>query len=277
MTWYNPLSWLIRYELKQNHEFEADRNVLRQGIDESDYQLLLVKTAAGEHRYKLANQFNQMSIKTRITMMNKTKSRNGAILKALLFLPLIALMVQVLAQKEIKPAQVSPQKQSHGKYLILTPDQLKLLGFEMNPSGLFYKNQRSGRPDGNILCMYFTHKIFSASMILHPGEKITGHTVTDQILKKQATTNFDFYPWVVAWINGFWTLVNTPKPDPTQKLLPVQINMADLKMLNRTDTLVFWFKPTESLAKVLAPIVKVDEYLQVCPPDARETKVKKGK
>ena len=61
ITWYSPVSWMIRHELKQNHEFEADRNVLRQGIDESDYQLLLVRTVAGATRYHLANQFNQSS------------------------------------------------------------------------------------------------------------------------------------------------------------------------------------------------------------------------
>jgi beta-lactamase regulating signal transducer with metallopeptidase domain len=274
MTWYNPVSWLIRHELKQNHEFEADRNVLRQGVDESDYQLLLVRTVAGEPLYHLANQFNQSNIKTRITMMNKRKSNPRAILKALLFLPLIALMVQVFAQKEIKPAVLTPNDHPNGKYLVLTTDQLKLLGFDVNSTGLFYKNQRIDKPGRQTLCMYFTHKTYSASMILKPGEKITGHSATDQILKKQATTNFDFYPMVVAWINGWWTLLNIPKEDLPEDLLPVQINMADLKMLNRTDTLVFWFNPTESLRKTLAPIVRVDDYLQVCPPDARNDAMK---
>jgi beta-lactamase regulating signal transducer with metallopeptidase domain len=277
ITWYNPFSWLIRHELKQNHEFEADRNVLRQGVDESDYQLLLVRSVAGAFRYHLANQFNQNSIKTRITMMNKRKSNPRAILKALLFLPLIALMVQVFAQKEIKPAGAMPNNHPNGKYLVLTLEQLKLLGFETNSTGLFYKNQRIDKPGRQTLCMYFTHKTFSASFILKPGESISGHFATDQVLKKQATTNFDFYPMVVAWINGYWTLLNTPKENLPKDLLPVEIHMADLKTLNRTDTLVFWFNPTESLRKTLAPMVNTDDYLQVCPPDKREadTKVKK--
>lgn len=274
MTWYNPVSWLIRHELKQNHEFEADRNVLRQGVDESEYQLLLVRTVAGESRYHLANQFNQSKIRNRITMMNKRKSNPRAILKALLFLPLIALMVQVFAQKEIKPAVATPNDHPNGKYLVLTTNQLKLLGFDVNSTGLFYKNQRIDKPGRQTRCLYFTHKTYSASMILKPGEKIVGHSATDQILKKQATTNFDFYPMVVAGINGWWTLLNIPKEDLPKDLLPVQINMADLKMLNRTDTLVFWFNPTESLRKTLAPIVKVDDYLQVCPPDAHNDAMK---
>jgi hypothetical protein len=274
MTWYNPFSWLIRHELKQNHEFEADRNVLLQGIDESDYQLLLVRTVAGEPRYHLANQFNQSNIKTRINMMNKRKSNPRAILKALLLLPLIALMIQVFAQKEQQPAAPLSKDPPHGKYVQLSTEQLKLLGFDMNPTGLFYKNQRIDKPGRQTLCLYFTHKTYSGSMVLKPGEKISGNSAKDQILKKQATTNFDFYPMVVAWINGYWTLLNIPKEDLPKELLPVQINMADLKTLNRTDTLVFWFNPTESLKKTLAPIVKVEDYLQVCPPDAREAEVK---
>ena len=272
ITWYSPVSWMIRHELKQNHEFEADRNVLRQGIDESDYQLLLVRTVAGATRYHLANQFNQSSIKTRITMMNKRKSNPRAIFKALLFLPIIALMIQVFAQKELIQTGSSPNNYFHRKYLELTLDQLKYLGFQVNPAGLFYKNMRPDRLDKRTLCLYFTDSIYSASRNLDWDERITGLTIQDQILKKQVLTKFDFYPLIVAWINGNWTLVNTSQYNPNQKLLPIQINMANLKMMKRTDTLVFWFKPTESLKKMLSPIVKVDDYLQPCPPNGHQVK-----
>ena len=175
--------------------------------------------------------------------MNKRKSNPRAILKALLFLPLIALMVQVFAQRISSPASISPTVATPAKYLLLKPEQLKLLGFDLNSTGLFYKNQRIDKPGRQTLCLYFTNKTYSGSMILKPGEQITSHSATHQILKKQATTNFDFYPMVVAWINGMWTLV-------------------------------FWFNPTESLRKTLAPIVKVDDYIQVCPPDARDDAMK---
>ncbi|MCX6246289.1 MAG: M56 family metallopeptidase [Bacteroidetes bacterium] len=275
MTWYNPFSWLMRHEMKQNHEFEADRNVLREGVDESDYQLMLVKAAAGAFRYKLANQFNQSNIKTRITMMNKTISRPPAILKSLLFLPLIALMLTVFAQKELIPAKPAVQNKTGKKYLVLPVEQLKLLGFEMNSTGLFYKNRRPGNPDYGTVCLYFTDKTYSASIILRPGEKINGRSAPEKILKSQATTKYDFSPMVVAWIRGNWTLGLSPKEEIAGKtLLPVQINMADLKMLKRTDTLVFWFRPTESLKQALSPLARMDDYLQPCPPDAGEPRAK---
>jgi hypothetical protein len=275
MTWYNPFSWLMRHEMKQNHEFEADRNVLREGVDESEYQLMLVKAAAGAFRYKLANQFNQSNIKTRITMMNKTISSPFAILKSLLFLPLIGLMLTVFAQKELIPAKPAVQNQSGKKYLVLPVDQLKLLGLEVNSTGLFYKNRRPGNPEYSTVCLYFTDKTYSASIILRPGEKINGRSAPEKILKNQATTNYDFSPMVVAWIRGNWTLGLSPAEEVAGKsLLPVQINMAELKMLKRTDTLVFWFRPTESLKQALSPLARMDDYLQPCPPDANEPRAK---
>ena len=266
MTWYNPLSWLIRHELKQNHEFEADRDVLRQGVDASDYQLLLVKTTAGEPRFKLANQFNQSNLKTRITMMNKRKSNPGAILKVLVFIPLVALMVQVLAQKEIKATAASSGDRIHTKYLEFTKDQLKILGFEMTSSGLYYKNVRFGNPEKGILCLYFTEKTYSGSIILKKGEPFPTHSPADKVLKKQALLNYDYYPVVVAGYNGFRTQdMMAAEKDPNAKLLPIQVNMAELKLGKRADTLVFWFTPTKALIQAIAPFAKAADYLQPCP------------
>lgn len=266
MTWYNPASWLLRRELRQIHEFEADRQVLRQGVDPSDYQLLLVRTVAGESRFKLANQFNQNHIKTRIAMMNKGKSKPGAIFKALLFIPLLALMVQVFAQKEISQSPVTNPGHARSKYLELSPDQLKLLGFEINSTGLFYKNIRGGKAGKGTLCLYFTADTYSANIVLKEGEKITGNSTPVRILRKQAITGFDYYPVVVTGFDGFRTLdMSAAMTDPNQKLLPVQVNMASLNLGKRADTLIFWFMPTESLKHLLVPVANTDEYLQACP------------
>lgn len=269
LTWYNPFSWLIRYEIKQNHEFEADRNVLRNGFEPTDYQLLLVKTAVGEHRFRLANQFNQINIKTRINMMNKRRSNPLAILRIMFFIPLIALMVQVFAQKEITTSGLDEKVNSLGKYLELNTNQLKSLGFEWTRSGLFYKNKRADRKDKSTLCLYFTDSTYSASIILQKGEKISGHSVPVKFLKKLKSTNFDFYPVAVTSFGGFRTLDMTASHNnPGEELLPVQINLAELNAGNRKDTLVFWFRMTETLEKVLPPEVKATAFLQACPAEA---------
>lgn len=286
LTWYNPFSWLIRHELKQNHEFEADRNVLQQGIDDSDYKLLLVRTIAGERLYHLANPFNQSNLKTRIAMMNRNRSHSAAILKALLFLPLIALMVQVFAQKVSQPGNSDYSTQAVNssnstkpapKYLILKPEQLYLLGFEYSSNGIFYKTCRMDRPDKSVLCIYFTEDNYCTSIILKKNEKLKGNSNADNILKRMPVATTDYYPVIVAGYNNSRTLeIHVPSSqDPKgllsadQKLLPIQVNVADFKLGKRSDTLLLWFKPTKSLKEVLASFANTDDYVQVCPPDPR--------
>ena len=95
LQWFNPAMWLLRKELNDIHEYEADTAVLQSGINATRYQLLLVKKAVGSSSYTLANSFNHSKIKKRITMMLKERSNQWARLKLLLLLPagLIALQM----------------------------------------------------------------------------------------------------------------------------------------------------------------------------------------
>jgi len=43
LQWFNPAIWLLKQELQNIHEYEADEEVLRQGIDARQYQMLLIK------------------------------------------------------------------------------------------------------------------------------------------------------------------------------------------------------------------------------------------
>ena len=43
--WFNPASWLLKQELQNIHEFEADETVIKEGVDAKQYQLLLIKKA----------------------------------------------------------------------------------------------------------------------------------------------------------------------------------------------------------------------------------------
>ena len=81
--WFNPASWLLKQELQNIHEYEADECVINQGIDAKKYQLLLIKKAVGTRLYSMANSFNHSSLKKRITMMLKEKSSPWARLKYL--------------------------------------------------------------------------------------------------------------------------------------------------------------------------------------------------
>ena len=47
LQWFNPAIWLLKQELQNIHEYEADEEVLRQGINAKEYQMLLIKKAVG--------------------------------------------------------------------------------------------------------------------------------------------------------------------------------------------------------------------------------------
>ena len=98
LQWFNPAMWLLRRELRAIHEYEADEAVLDSGVDARQYQLLLIKKAAGGRWYSVANSFNHSKLKNRITMMLQKRSSRWAAAKALLTLPLAAVALGAFAQ-----------------------------------------------------------------------------------------------------------------------------------------------------------------------------------
>ncbi len=101
LQWFNPAAWLLKQELQNIHEYEADEWVISQGIDAKKYQLLLIKKAVGARLYSIANSFNHSSLKKRITMMIKKKSNPWARMKYLYVLPLAAVAVAAFARPEV--------------------------------------------------------------------------------------------------------------------------------------------------------------------------------
>ena len=99
--WFNPGAWLLKQELQNIHEYEADESVIREGVNARQYQLLLIKKAVGTRLYSMANSFNHSKLKKRITMMLKEKSNPWARLKYLYVLPLAAIAVTAFARPEI--------------------------------------------------------------------------------------------------------------------------------------------------------------------------------
>ena len=99
--WFNPGAWLLKQELQNVHEYEADETVINEGVNAKEYQLLLIKKAVGTRLYSMANSFNHSKLKKRITMMLKEKSNPWAKLKYLYILPVAAIAVTAFARPEI--------------------------------------------------------------------------------------------------------------------------------------------------------------------------------
>lgn len=74
MFWFNPFFYLIKKALRETHEYLADQEVIRNGIESIDYQKILFNEISGNSQYILANNFNLLT-KKRIMMLNKIKSK----------------------------------------------------------------------------------------------------------------------------------------------------------------------------------------------------------
>ncbi|MEG1983139.1 MAG: M56 family metallopeptidase [Alistipes sp.] len=113
LQWFNPAMWLLRAELRAIHEYEADQAVIRSGVDEKEYQLLLIKKAAGRRWYSMANSFNNSKLKNRIIMMLRKRSSMWAGAKALFVLPLVGLALSAFAETTYaSKSEKLPGKQS---------------------------------------------------------------------------------------------------------------------------------------------------------------------
>ena len=110
--WFNPLTWRIQKSIKSCHEYIADRHVLNNGHKLFDYQSLLLSQLISIRSVELVNNFNLLSIKKRIAMMNKIKSGRIAKLKAIIVLPLLAvafLFFANMTKGKLMPENVNPE------------------------------------------------------------------------------------------------------------------------------------------------------------------------
>ena len=106
LWWFNPAMWLLRRELQALHEYQADDAVLNEGVDAKNYQILLIKRAAGARLHSVANCLNHSNLKNRITMMCKKNSSRWAATKALLVLPVVAISLSAFATTVYVPREV---------------------------------------------------------------------------------------------------------------------------------------------------------------------------
>ena len=100
MLWPVPFAWMLRQDLRDVHEYQADRDVLRSGIRDEEYQLLLIKKATSAGLQPVVNALNQSPIKRRFKMMYQKPSRRWVALKAAYLLPLSALALVAFARPQ---------------------------------------------------------------------------------------------------------------------------------------------------------------------------------
>ena len=118
--WFNPAIWMLRADLQELHEYEADDAVLRSGVDLKEYQYLLIRKAVGKSGYSVANSFNHSILKNRITMMSKPKSPLLRGLRALYLLPLICLGIGLQARTVYVPTDKDSENSQNPLIILRT-------------------------------------------------------------------------------------------------------------------------------------------------------------
>ena len=96
--WFNPVIYSLIRDMKAIHEFQADDSTLNNGIDATQYQLLIIQKCVGHQKFALANSFNHCQIKNRIVMMNKQKSQKAWRWMAAAFIPMLALLLMAFGR-----------------------------------------------------------------------------------------------------------------------------------------------------------------------------------
>jgi len=85
ISWFNPILYFLKKDIKLLHEYLADEQTTAAGIEKHEYALFLIQHSFGAISNTLSNQiFNESLLKRRIKMLNKQKS--GALAKFRLFL-----------------------------------------------------------------------------------------------------------------------------------------------------------------------------------------------
>lgn len=95
--WFNPLLYLLKREIKLNHEYLADVGVVSSDIAISDYQKSMINSVFRNNSSYLASNFNYSFIKKRIIMLKKKKSPVRLFLKGITIFPFILLLTVAFA------------------------------------------------------------------------------------------------------------------------------------------------------------------------------------
>ena len=99
LQWFNPTMWMLRADLHTIHEYEADQQVLSHGFNDIQYLTLLIRKAAHQSGYSLANGIaNQSTLKKRITMIMKPQSNRWQWLRLAYLLPIVGVTLALNAE-----------------------------------------------------------------------------------------------------------------------------------------------------------------------------------
>jgi len=96
--WFNPVMWAYVRNLKTNHEYLADKDVLDQGISLSEYRAALINERFQGDVFNMSNSFKGGSSLGRLAMMKKEKTSAWRKVLSLAIFPLLGIFLWLSAE-----------------------------------------------------------------------------------------------------------------------------------------------------------------------------------
>lgn len=100
MLWFVPFARMLRTDLSDVHEYQADRAVMQSNANINQYHDLLISKVSAP-RVEMANSLNASSVKRRLLMMFSKESSLLSRFKILYVLPLAAILLMGFARPDI--------------------------------------------------------------------------------------------------------------------------------------------------------------------------------
>lgn len=139
--WFNPLFHFVKKAIKLNHEFLADRSVLKTGTDTTVYQKTLLAYSSNACSPQLAHSINYSLFKKRFTVMKTNTSRSAASLRTFLLIPLVLLVLYgftdrqtIYTQPDELTTEVSVKTQAKKILLMVAGKKVSLNNKQVTPN-----------------------------------------------------------------------------------------------------------------------------------------------
>jgi len=131
--WFNPFIWLFQRDIRASHEYMADQQVIKTGVDPLEYQQMLFGAQTGT-TLALGNYLNNgITLKKRFIHMSNIQNQSKyTYFKALLFIPLMVVLVAMNSFAQTK-AQFKSLNAKEAELLLY---KLKQAGKLNNGEGL---------------------------------------------------------------------------------------------------------------------------------------------
>ncbi len=110
--WVSPILFLYQKYIRENHEYLADNSVIQKSSNKAQYQVLILgmQQNCSNKTIQLSNSFNFLSLKKRLTMINRTSKPRRNFLLGILSIPLLLCCVILFAQRKNENIQKAENK-----------------------------------------------------------------------------------------------------------------------------------------------------------------------